>query len=56
LASWDFLLGTSKIAPHSFSLLAEREVLLVEFLDGHAYSLAEVDSLSRVGSVNGCAT
>jgi hypothetical protein len=40
LASWDFPLGTSKIAPHSFSLLAEREVLLLEFLDGHAYSVS----------------
>jgi hypothetical protein len=34
-ASWDFLLGESKIAPHSFRLLAERRVFAFEFLDRH---------------------
>ena len=34
-ASWDRLPGASKIAPHSFSLLAERKVLAVEFVEGH---------------------
>jgi len=29
------LVGASKIAPHSVSLLAERGVLALEFVDGH---------------------
>jgi hypothetical protein len=34
-ASWDFLPGASKIAPHSVSLLAERRVLAFEFVESH---------------------
>jgi hypothetical protein len=34
-ASWDFLVGASKIAPHSVSLLAERDVLPLEVFDYH---------------------
>jgi hypothetical protein len=41
LASWDFLSEESKIAPHSFSLLAERKILALEFLDGHEFSISK---------------
>jgi len=38
LASWDFLPGASKIAPHSVGLLAERSVLSFEFFECHEVS------------------
>jgi len=34
-SNWARLLGASKIAPHSFSLLAVRGVLPLEFFQGH---------------------
>jgi len=34
-ASWDLRAGASKIAPHSVSLLAERGVLALEFVESH---------------------
>jgi hypothetical protein len=36
LASWVFRVGASKIAPHSVSLLAERGVFALEFVEGHS--------------------
>src|SRR3954471_19826617 len=36
LASSYFFLDGSKIAPHSFRLLTEREVLSFEFVEGHS--------------------
>jgi hypothetical protein len=38
LASWVFLPGASKIAPHSVGLLAERTVLSFQFFEGHEIS------------------
>ena len=38
LASWVFCAGASKIAPHSVSLLAERNVLSFQFFEGHLVS------------------
>jgi hypothetical protein len=37
LANSFFFLGASKIAPHSFSLLAELGVLAFEFVEGHQF-------------------
>jgi len=38
-ANWDCFVGESKIAPHSFRLLAERGVFALEFLDRHTLSV-----------------
>jgi hypothetical protein len=35
-ASWDLRAGASKIAPHSVCLLAERNVLSFQFVEGHS--------------------
>jgi len=35
LASWDLRVGASKIAPHSVSLLAERRIIALKFVEGH---------------------
>jgi hypothetical protein len=35
LSSWVLRVGTSKIAPHSVSLLAERDVFALQFVEGH---------------------
>jgi hypothetical protein len=39
LANWDLREGTSKIAPHSVSLLAERDVFALQFVEGHSISI-----------------
>jgi hypothetical protein len=42
-ASWDLRAGASKIAPHSVCLLAERNVLSFQFVEGHSiFSLASL--------------
>jgi hypothetical protein len=35
-ANWDLRCGASKIAPHSVGLLAERNVLSFQFVEGHS--------------------
>jgi len=37
LDSWDWRVEGSKIAPHSVSLLAERNVLSFQFFEGHSF-------------------
>jgi hypothetical protein len=34
-SNWERRAGTSKIAPHSVGLLAERSVLSFQFVEGH---------------------
>jgi hypothetical protein len=37
LDSWFFRVGASKIAPHSVSLLAERSVFALQFVERHTW-------------------
>jgi hypothetical protein len=58
LSSCDFRVGASKIAPHSVGLLAERNVLSFQFVEGHgsvsilASGKIETDILLRFYSCN----
>src|SRR5207253_3703688 len=54
LASWAFLAGASKIAPHSVSLLAERSVLSFQLLEGHeisSYQAVQIEHLAALADV-----